>query len=255
MLFKEAPLPDRFARARGAGFDAVEIQFPYDTPLAKLAAARQDAGIPLDLINLPAGDFASGVRGIAGLPGREAEFRAGVERGLAYAAALGVRHVNVLAGIVPAGLAKDACIKTLVANLRVAAIALEPHGIGVLIEPINRHDIPDFLINTTAEALAVLDRVRHENVSVQADLYHMARMAEDHRAALAALGRRLGHVQFADVPGRREPGTGTLDFTALFAALDGLGYRGYAAAEYNPSKPTAETLRWLGRYRAAAPVP
>ncbi len=186
------------------------------------------------------------------MPGHEAEFRAGVERGLAYAARLGVRRVNVLAGIVPAGINSQECHRTLAANLVAAATALEPHGIQILVEAINSHDMPGFLINTTGEAFAAVAKLRHANVAIQADLYHMARMGEDHRAALTALGARLGHVQFADVPGRGEPGTGTLDFADLFAALDALAYRGYAAAEYNPSRATTATLGWLERFRAAA---
>jgi hydroxypyruvate isomerase len=249
MLFKEVALPERFAAAKAAGFEAVEIQFPYDTPIDVLAKAKTAAHIPIDLVNLPAGDFAAGLRGIAGVPGREKEFRAAIETGGRLAEILGVHKVNVLAGIKPEGADEKRCLATLVENLRLAASTLQRTGVRVLIEPINKHDIPGFLVNTTAEAAAIVARVNHPNLSVQADLYHMARMGEAHGAALAALGAKLGHVQFADAPGRNEPGTGTLDFAALFAAVEATGYKGFVAAEYTPSKPTAETLGWLARQR------
>lgn len=252
MLFRERPLLERFAAARAAGFEAVEIQFPYDTPLADLVRAKADAGVAVDLINLPAGDFSTGVRGIAALPDprHAAEFRAGVARGRDYARALGARKVNVLAGLLPADAPKPDCLARLAENLRFAADALNGDGIRVLVEAINRHDVPGFLVNVTAEALAAVELAAAgtgRDIAVQADLYHMARMGEEIPAALMRLGPRLGHIQFADVPGRGEPGRGALEWKRLFAAVDGAGYAGFSAAEYNPTRRTEETLDWLPR--------
>ena len=252
-MFKERPLLERFAAARAAGFPAVEIQFPYEAPLADVLRAKEAAGVVVDLINLPAGDFATGVRGIAGLPDARyaAEFRAGVARGRDYAAALGARKVNVLAGIQPAGTPRRACLAQLVENLRFAADALNPAGIRVLVEPINTADIPGFLVSRTDEALAVIEEAAAGSArefGVQADLYHMARMGEDADAALRKLGRLLAHIQFSDVPGRVEPGRGTLDWKAQFAAVARSGYAGFVAAEYTPSRRTEDTLRWMNEF-------
>jgi hydroxypyruvate isomerase len=253
-MFKERPLLERFAAARAAGFPAVEIQFPYEAPLADVVRAKEKAGVLVDLINLPAGDFSTGLRGIAALPDRRhvAEFRAGVARGRDYAKALGAGKVNVLAGILPAGAKREACLRQFVENLRFAADALNGDGIRVLVEPINAHDIPGFIVARTNEALAVVEEAAAgsaRQLGVQADLYHMARMGEDIAPALARLGRRLAHVQFSDVPGRVEPGSGTLDWKALFAIVDATGYAGFTAAEYTPTRRTEETLGW---FRAAA---
>jgi len=245
---------ERFAAARAAGFPAVEIQFPYEVPLAELLRAKEKAGVSVDLINLPAGDFATGLRGIAALPDpRYAdEFRAGVARGREYAAALGAKKVNVLSGIQPAGAERKACLAQFVENLRFAADALNGDGIRVLVEPINTHDIPGFIVSRTPEALALVEHAAAgttRDLGVQADLYHMSRMGEDVAPALLKLGRRLGHIQFSDVPGRVEPGSGTLDWKSLFAIVDSCGYAGFTAAEYTPSRRTEETLGWM---RAAA---
>ena len=251
-LFRERPLLERFAAARAAGFTAVEIQFPYDTKLPDLVRAKEAAGVAVDLMNLPAGDFSTGLRGTAGLPDAHfaAEFRAGVALGRDYARALGVRKVNVLAGIIPAGAGKQDCLAQLAQNVRFAADALAGDGIRVVVEAINLHDVPGFLVNLTTEALAVVETAAagsKADIAVQADLYHMTRMGEDVPAALRRLGCRLGHIQFADVPGRGEPGSGTLDWPHLFAAVDRAGYAGMSAAEYNPTRRTEETLSWLAK--------
>jgi hydroxypyruvate isomerase len=250
-LFADDPLLRRFARARTAGFDTVEIQFPYEVPLDDLVAAQRAAGVAVDLINLPAGDFSTGVRGIAGLPDahRVAEFKAGLERGRRYAEALGARKANVLAGIRRADAVAPRAdhLSALAANLRVAADAFEGNGTTVLVEAINDTTVPGFLLNTTAQALAIV-RAADRRVKVQADLFHMNMMGEDVPAALAALGDRLGHIQFADVPGRGEPGSGRLDWRAQFAAVAASGYAGNLAAEYAPTRRTEETLAWRAEY-------
>jgi hydroxypyruvate isomerase len=249
-MFKERPFLERFAAARAAGFSAVEIQFPYEAALAEIVRAKEAAGVVVDLINLPAGDFSTGVRGIAALPDARyaAEFRDGVLRGRDYAKALGAGKVNVLAGIRPDGAERRACLAQFVENLRFAADALNPDGIRVLVEPINSFDIPGFLVSRTCEALAVVEEAAGgspRDLGVQADLYHMARMGEDAGAALLKLGRWLAHIQFSDMPGRVEPGAGTLDGQAQFAAVARSGYTGYVAAEYTPSRRTEETLGWM----------
>jgi hydroxypyruvate isomerase len=250
MLFKERPLLERFAAARAAGFGAVEIQFPYDTPLDDLVRARREAGIAVDLINLPAGDFATGVRGIAALPDprRAAEFRDAVAKGCDYLVALGARKTNVLAGLLPADASRADCMRRFAENLRFAADALNPHGICVLVEAINPFDVPGFMVNRTDEALAVVDAAAAgsaRDIAVQADLYHMARQNEDAGPALKRLGARLGHIQFADVPGRGEPGSGKLDWRAQFAAVEDAGYASFISAEYNPTRRTEDTLAWM----------
>ena len=103
MMFNEVPFLDRFAAAAEAGFKAVEFLFPYDHPAADIRARLDDAGLELALFNMPPGDWAAGERGTAGLPGRQAEFRDGVQRAIDYAGALGCPLLHCMAGIAPAG--------------------------------------------------------------------------------------------------------------------------------------------------------
>ncbi|MBK3401876.1 hydroxypyruvate isomerase [Methylorubrum populi] len=249
LLFTEVPLLDRFAAARAAGFAAVEMQFPYAEPKEVLAARRAEAGLPLVLHNLPPGDWAAGERGIAILPERVPEFREGVARATDYAGALGCRQINCLAGLAPSGAERTRLLGTLTENLAYAADALGKAGIRLLLEPINDRDMPGFFLNRLADAASVIEAVGSENLFIQADLYHMARMGEDLATELAAHRDRIAHVQIADAPGRHEPGTGSIDFPAAFATLDRLGYDGFIGCEYGPAAGTAAGLGWMTAFR------
>lgn len=249
LLFTELPLVERLAAARAAGFAAVEIQFPYELDIATLQAQLARHALRLVLINVPAGDLMAGGDGLAGVPGREGEFQAAMQDALRYAQALQVPTVNVLPGRQPEGVAVAACHDTLVGNLRQAAEALQGIGVGAVFEAINTFDMPRFCVHSLAQMLAVQNAVAHSNLKLQFDIYHMARMGEDVAAALRAHSARIGHIQFADLPGRGAPGTGSLNFAALFALIEQLPYAGWCGAEYRPTGPSQEHLSWFTPWR------
>jgi hydroxypyruvate isomerase len=253
MLFTDVPFLDRFERAARAGFKAVEFLFPYDHPTEEIRARLEGNGLQLVLHNLPAGDWAAGERGIAILPDRIEEFQKGVARAIETATALGATQLNCLAGKAPLG-ANDAVLRaTLVANLRHAATALKRAGLKLLVEPINTYDIPGFYLNRTAQALALIDEVRHgadvDNVYLQYDIYHAQRTEGELAGTLERHLPQIAHVQIADNPGRHEPGTGEIAWDFLFARLDALGYDGWVGCEYLPahagSQGTEAGLGWL----------
>lgn len=249
MLFTEVPFLERFAKAREAGFAGVEYLFPYDWPAERLAAELEANGLTQVLFNLPPGDWDGGERGIACLPGRKEEFRAGVEQAIDYARALGCRQVNCLAGLKPEGLDSFIAWETLVANVGFAARRLAQEGITLCLEAINsRVDMPGFLLDTSAKVMAVIEEVAADNVRLQYDIYHMQIMEGDLLRSIERLLPWIGHIQFADNPGRNEPGTGEIHFPEVFAALDRLGYAGWVSAEYRPTGSTQGSLSW---FRAA----
>jgi hydroxypyruvate isomerase len=176
MLFTEHEFLDRFEAAARAGFRGVEYLFPYAWPKEELARRLRASDLVQVLHNLPAGDWAGGERGIAILPGRVDEFRAGVGRAIEYAQALGCAQLNCLAGVVPPGLAAEEARETLVRNLRFAAEELRRAGIRLLVEPINTFDIPGFFLCRTAQALELLRDVGSDNLFLQFDAYHMQRI-------------------------------------------------------------------------------
>ena len=247
MLFTEQPFLDRFAAASKAGFKAVEFLFPYDHPAQQVADTAKAAGLQVVLHNLPAGNWAGGERGIACLPGRVDEFRAGVARAIEYAKALGAPQVNCLAGL--AAPDDAAARRTLVENLRFAGDALQKAEIGLLLEPVNTRDVPGFFVSRTAEGLAILDEAGHPNIKLQYDIYHAQVMEGDLLPTIERNLARIGHMQVADNPGRNEPGTGEINYPYVFRRLDELGYAGWIGCEY---KPSAAGLGWMQPYMAAA---
>jgi len=245
-LFTEAAFQDRFECAARAGFKGVEYMFPYDYPAAELASRLRDNGLQQVLFNLPAGDWAVGERGLAAVPGREADFREGVDLAIDYAQQLGCNRVNALAGIPPAGCRSDQVRATLHANLRYAAPRLAAAGIQLLVEPINsRIDMPGFWLDTPRKALSLIESVAETNLWLQYDIYHAQVMEGDLARTIEANIDRIAHIQIADNPGRHEPGSGEINYPFLFALLDRLGYEGWVGCEYRPRAGSEESLDWL----------
>ncbi len=248
MLFTERDFLARFSAAADAGFRGVEYLFPYDYPAADVARALRDARLEQVLFNLPAGDWAAGERGIACLPDRVDEFKAGVAKAVAYADVLECKRVNGLAGKVPAGVAREDAHRTFVANLRYAAHELERAGVAFVTEAVNTYDIPGFFLSRSDQAFALFDEVGAKNLTFQYDIYHMQRMEGELAATIRANLARIGHVQLADNPGRHEPGTGEINYPFLFNVLDEIGYTGWVGCEYVPSSGTAAGLGWAKAY-------
>ena len=253
MLFTELPFLDRVEAAAQAGFRAVECQSPYECDARLIADQLNAHGLTMVLHNLPAGNWAAGERGIAIFPDRVEEFRSSVARAIAYAKALGCTRINCLAGIQPRDIDETVLTHTFVENLRYAADALSRSGICLLIEAINTRDIPGFYLNTSRQALDVIAATGSSNVFLQYDAYHMHIMEGAFEPALSQNLASIKHIQIADSPGRHEPGTGTIDFPALFMRLDELGYGGWIGCEYNPKTTTVAGLGWL-RTHASQPT-
>jgi hydroxypyruvate isomerase len=245
MMFNEVAFPQRFAAAAAAGFKAVEFLFPYEHTPAEVAAWLKDNQLENVLFNLPPGDWAAGERGIASLPGREQEFRAGVARSIEYALALGTKRVHMMAGLVPAGADRAVCRETYLANLRHAAGEVGKHGIDLLIEPINGRDMPGYFLHTQAEAHALRKESGQPNVKVQMDFYHAQIVEGDLAMTFKDNFDGIGHVQIASVPARNEPDDGEVNYPYLYTLLDELGYNGWIGCEYRPRGKTEDGLGWL----------
>ena len=248
MMFNEVPFLDRFAAAAAAGFRAVEFLFPYEYPPAEVARRLTDNGLQIALFNLPPGDWAGGERGIAALPGREAEFDAGLETALPYAKALGARRLHMLAGLVPPEADRAGARATYLRNLRAAAGFFAPHGITVLAEPINPRDMPGYFINTQHAALELLAAAGAPNTALQMDFYHCQIVEGDLATKLRTNFPYIGHIQIAGVPERHEPDSGEVNYAYLLELIDGLGYHGWVGCEYRPRGATIDGLGWSKSY-------
>jgi hydroxypyruvate isomerase len=216
--------------------------FPYEFSADEIAARAVRNGLEIVLFNLPAGDWERGQRGIGALPHQVDECRRGAALALDYARRLGCRRLHLMAGKAPADLLNR---RTLVENIAFAADLFAPHGIDLLIEPINtRVDIPGYFYSTSEAALSVLSEVGRPNAKLQYDIYHMQVMEGDLARNIERLLPEIGHIQLADNPGRAEPGTGEINFAWLLAHIDALGYSGWIGCEYRPAGDTAAGLGW-----------
>jgi len=245
MLFAEVDFRYRFAEASKAGFRAVELQFPYQHSVSMLAEQLRRHQLSQVLLNLPAGDWSTGDRGIACLPDRVGEFQDGVGRAIEYATTLECPRVNCLAGVARAGADRLKLHDTFVDNLQFAARELKQRGIALMIEPLNSRDTPGFFLRTSRHAVEIIEETGSDNLHLQFDVYHSHIIDDDVVSALQRNIRHIGHVQIADDPGRHEPGTGTVDFKAVFQALERANYSGWIGCEYVPATTTLEGLSWL----------
>ncbi|MBK8971765.1 MAG: hydroxypyruvate isomerase [Hahellaceae bacterium] len=245
LLYPHVPFLERFALAANDGFHAVECLFPYDYPADELKQILDTNGLTLVLHNLPPGNWEAGERGIACLPDRVEEFRAGVGQGIRYAQRLGVSQLNCLAGLKPAGISEQEAMETLRENLRYAAEQFAQAGLMLNLEAINsRVDMPGFLLDTGEKTIALIESLRLPNLRFQYDIYHMQIMGGDLCRRLQTWLPYIGHIQFADNPGRHQPGTGEINFFNIFQLLERLGYAGWISAEYHPQGDTSSTLGW-----------
>jgi hydroxypyruvate isomerase len=251
MMYTELPFLERFDAAAKDGFDAVEFLFPYEHEPQEIASRLTANRLTQALFNLPPGDFARGERGQAALPGREDEFAAGVERALPYALATGCRRLHAMAGIAAPDADRCAMRVAYVSNLRLAARRLAPHGIDVLIEPINARDIPGYFLNHQQAAHDIAAEVGEPNLKVQMDLYHCQVVEGDLVRRMERYIGGVGHFQIAGVPERHEPDTGEVNYAYVFERLEALGWDGFVGCEYRPRGGTSAGLGWLRRYRDA----
>jgi hydroxypyruvate isomerase len=247
-MFGDRPFLDRVDAAAAAGFAAVECQFPYEVSKEALKARLDGCGLELVLLNTPPGDFAAGERGLAGLPGREADFRAGLDQALAYAETLCCPQIHVMAGVQPAGASKADCLAVYRGNLGHAALVCAAAGRLALIEPINTRDIPGFLLNTPDQAAALIAELDAPSLRLQFDFYHAQIMAGDLARSFERHQALVPHVQIAGVPERQEPDIGEINFVYLFELLDRLRFEGWVGCEYFPAGRTEDGLGWAYRH-------
>jgi len=238
-LWADLPLPDAIRAAHAAGFDAVECHWPYAVPVAEVQAALQETGLTMLGLNTLRGN--PGENGLSALPGREAEARAAINQAVDFAAAIGARKIHVMAGFATGADAHA----TFVANLTYACAQAAPHGIGILIEPLNGYDAPGYFLNSTGLSQQIVAQVGADNLHLMFDCYHVQLIEGDLSHRLENLLPIIGHIQFASVPDRGAPDHGEVDYRHIFALCDRLGWDVPLGAEYKPGGDTDATLGWL----------
>jgi hydroxypyruvate isomerase len=245
-LFTERALLERIDAAAACGFKAIELQFPYDVPASAVKAAIAKNKLTVLGINTPPGER-NGEFGLAAVPGREKDFQGLFARALDYSAAIGGSAVHCLAGKV-APEQRPAAERVFIDNLKVAADLAAAKNIMLLIEPINARDRPNYFLNRVEHAADIIAKAGKPNIRMQFDFYHAQIVGGDLMHRLEQFMPVIGHLQCAAVPSRHEPDEGEVNYPALFAAVDRLGYQGWIGAEYRPRGRTEDGLGWAQPY-------
>lgn len=249
LLFTEIELPKRFQAAKNAGFNAVEIQFPYALPATQLAEILSDSQLKLVLFNVDADDLLQGGEGLACVPKKQDQFKYALEQAVDYAEILKPELINVLPGCCLDETKTGYYLDTFRRNLEYALAAFTPLGIKTVFEAINTFDMPHFIISSGAQMLSIIADINQQNLRMQYDIYHADKMGEKWAEFMQAHIAKIGHIQFADNQGRGEPGTGTIDFQTLFNWLENSAYHGWIGAEYKPVNGTLNSLNWYPNKR------
>lgn len=249
MLFNELPFRARFSAARMAGFRAVEFLFPYEHEPGLLVAEIEANALQVVLFNLPPGDWAAGERGLAAIPGREAQFETAMTAALDYAEMLGCRTLHAMAGVLSPAIDPDRAMATYIGNLRRGAEEARGRGVSLVIEPINSRDMPGYFLNRTGDARRVIEAVAADNLGLQLDLYHRQVMEGGLARAIRDNADITRHIQVANPPDRADPAHGEINYPYLFGLIDETGFDGWVGCEYRPLGATKDSLAWFAPYR------
>ncbi len=245
VLLKEYPFLDRFDQAKRLGFTSVEFYWNRDETPGDIAGRIRDAEVEVAAFNFDAGDMAAGDRGLLSDPGRQAEMRANVPVALELAYKVGCSKLTALAGNLKPNIERNGQMDTIRENLRWVCEQAADAGITVLVEAINGWDNKLYPFTNTHDTLAFLDSVGAPNLKYLYDIYHMQRMEGNLSEIIRENIASIGHIQIADSPARRQPGTGEINYLHVFEAIENSGYDGYVGLEYNPAASTEESLDWL----------
>jgi hydroxypyruvate isomerase len=240
-------LPERIAAAGRAGFRAIELHWPYDTPASETKAAMMAAGVQLLGINTVVGDAQKGEFGLGALPGRERDFAASFRQSLDYCIASGGTAIHAMAGVVEDNAESEA---TLVANLRAAVPLAAEAGVTILLEAINPRDKAGYFYHRVERAAEVIAAVGSDTVKLMYDAYHVGVGQGDVIRRFEKLLPLIGHLQIAAVPSRGEPDEGEINYPAIFDVIEASGYAGWVGCEYRPRGDTDAGLAWRIRFGA-----
>jgi 2-dehydrotetronate isomerase len=248
-LWTELSLPEAIRAAAIAGFSAVECHWPYHIEASEMRRILDETGLSLISINTIRGDVAAGELGLAAVPGRKLAARASIDQAIDYAVAVDAQYVHVMSGLSDQ---VDGATETLVENLQYAIQRLGDSKPGLLIEPINHRDIPDYFLHTLRQARHIVEEVNHPKLGLMFDCYHNQITEGDLLTNFTANLDIIRHVQIASVPSRSEPDEGEVAYRWLIPALYAAGYSGFIGAEYRPRSTCNEGLGWLTHYHDPA---
>lgn len=245
MLWRDQPFVTRLHKAKEAGFTAIEFLWPRGENLDDIASAIQALGLKVALHNMDAGDIAKGDRGYANDPTRKDEWRESFQVAVNFAKRVGNTRLNCLVGNAVGSLPRDEQLAIVEENFRWALPSAQSYGVTLMVEPLNLFDTPKYLLGNTPDGVKFVERFNSPSVRLQYDAYHMQRMEGDVIGHIQRQLTHIAHIQVADHPGRHEPGTGEMDYRAIFQAIEDSGYNGFIGLEYLANTTPEASFQWI----------
>jgi hydroxypyruvate isomerase len=245
-LWTELPLTEAIRAAANAGFDAVECHWPFETPAEIIKSTLLETNLGMLSLNTSRGNEKKGEFGICAFPDRVSEAREAIQQAVNYAVAIDAKAVHVMPGKA-AGI--DGAMECFLDNLGYAATLADKFGLEILIEPINREDVPGYFLADMETAVEIVRKLKRANIKIMFDCYHIQKIHGELRDRLERNLDIIGHIQIAAYPSRHEPDEGDVDYPDFLKWLDALGYAGYVGAEYKPRTTTDAGLDWIDLLR------
>ena len=238
---------DRVRAAAAAGFDAVEMWFSTDKDLDSLAKALADTGVQLT-------SMIAGPRMGYTFPGTDlAPFHEGLDLAVEHARQLGCPRIVLASGVGFPGMNRQRNLQVIIDMFAEAVERHRGSGVEFILEPVNsRVDHPGALTDRTEDAVVVARAIGDDSFGILYDLYHSVTQGEDPATELANAAGLVKYVQIADAPGRREPGSGGLDWAAQLAVVRASGYDGPIGLEYFPTVESAKSVEHIRSVAADA---
>jgi hydroxypyruvate isomerase len=248
---------DELKFAHDQGFTAMEDNRMKGRPVAEqeaIAREMQRLGMTMGIIlnNGQTGFKANGSL-TTGKPAERDAFLAEVRSSIECAKRVNAKWMTSLVGMTDPLLPRGYQLANVIDCIRRACELLEPEGLVMVFEPLNvTENHPGFFIHQNDELYALMKAVRSPSCKMLYDLYH-SQINEGHLIYnFDKCFDEIAYVQTGDTPGRKEPGTGEVNYRDVFKFIHDKGYTGLLGMEHGKSLPGKEgELALIEAYREA----
>ena len=249
---KEMSFAQRLDLFKSHGFTAVEYNGLLKHEVAEVEQLRKD----LDASGMDFGIFVANPGGWdrSGVvdPKQHPAFLEEVQKTIRYHKIIKNRAVTTLTGMTLPGVSRSTQRRSCVEGFKKAADLLAGTELALVAEPLNHIDHPGFFMTRADELAEVVSQVNSPNVRMLYDLYHLQVTQGNLIRDFQLYYDVVGYIQTGDVPGRKEPGTGEVNYRNVLKAIYDKGYRGIIGMEHGWSVPGMEGfLRCVKAYRDA----
>jgi len=259
-----APHAGMFAAHAGADF-IDQIKFMHDQGfrsiednglMKRTVQMQEQIGNTLDKLGMTMGVFVidKGGNGANTLAAGKKEyidiFLDGCRRAVDVAKRVNAKWATVVPGDFERSLPIGIQTGNVIEALRRGAEILEPHGLIMVLEPLS--DTPDLFLRHSDQTHLICKGVKSPSCKILYDIYHMQKNEGNLITNMEKCWDEIAYIQIGDNPGRKEPGTGEINYRNVFKYIDSKGYKGVLGMEHGNAKPGKDgELALIKAYREA----